>query len=808
MKRTHNILVLVSLLTLGAHRAEGRAPDESVADALAAVDAARKQFVTAEFHGELAQMASAADARDRGLLDLDVAIVSPETIRELPWPLRTEWLRLALRERRLDWSRQLLEALGGEPPPEGSASRGPSALAMGLTALRLLELDPEDDSAFLNGNPDTPLLDVAREAFSAAAYEDFLLRDEAVYRLWELSDGEGDTTGALAWADSLVQLDPRSTRIPEVRMTRARAALRAGDPSRAVAEARIILSENDTPELRWLLVEGYGALAVKREAVRHLKSLIGNFGTDPYAVRAWERLLSIVAEDSTMQLTPIERIRLGGFLLPNERSDAVEVLQNMAADESLSPEERDEAALTLCRYFYRAKRYDDAVPLLMTLQKSADAKAVEEANLTLARIYRNTGRLGPMARQYDTVFKLDGPESARAVWEWSRELESAGKWNDAESMYTKGLDSFRGTRRYRNALFRRGFVRVRLGRLEKAAEDFRAAYRESKTATDEEQALFWLARTLDQLGRDEEARQAATAGMASVKPAGAYGVLLRERFPREAAGDDAAAGDTTDVYPSLLDQFDVSSWPARVKHHYLRGLGLTELGDVDGGRKEWERAYAYAGRNVAAVEGLAVTAASYHMYPQGVRWARRAADLLPLGHPDVVGFERLSYPVAYYGDVVRESERHGVHPFSVWALMRQESLYDPVAVSRVGALGLMQIMPATLTRITNEAGIPPMSKEGLFRPETNIALGTRFFAERLEEFEGRMLPTLAGYNAGEGKAREWLDRADGDDQEIFIECIGFPETYDYVRRILWLNWVYEDYYGEEPASTPAGNEAR
>ena len=135
-------------------------------------------------------------------------------------------------------------------------------------------------------------------------------------------------------------------------------------------------------------------------------------------------------------------------------------------------------------------------------------------------------------------------------------------------------------------------------------------------------------------------------------------------------------------------------------------------------------------------------------------------------------------------------------------------MYDPVAVSRVGALGLMQIMPATLNRITTEAGLPPMGPEALFRPQVNITLGIRFYAERLKEFSGQLLPTLASYNAGENKSWEWLERAGGDHQEVFMECIGYPETYDYVRRILWLKWLYRDYYGDETRPSSVGLEAR
>ncbi len=103
-------------------------------------------------------------------------------------------------------------------------------------------------------------------------------------------------------------------------------------------------------------------------------------------------------------------------------------------------------------------------------------------------------------------------------------------------------------------------------------------------------------------------------------------------------------------------------------------------------------------------------------------------------------------------------------------------------------------MPGTLGRITAEAGIDPLPVAALYRSDVNVDLGARFFADRLAEFGGDLLPALASYNAGEAKAREWMERADGDSAEVFVECIGYPETYSYVRRIVWLAWVYRDYY--------------
>jgi soluble lytic murein transglycosylase len=188
-------------------------------------------------------------------------------------------------------------------------------------------------------------------------------------------------------------------------------------------------------------------------------------------------------------------------------------------------------------------------------------------------------------------------------------------------------------------------------------------------------------------------------------------------------------------------------------------------------------------------------AAADNVYPEGVRWANQGARSLPRMHPHRLGYERLAYPAAYYRLVTDAAQRHALNPWALWALMRQESFYDPGAVSRAGALGLMQVMPATMQRLVNASGTPAMAADALFVPRVNIAMGARYFADRLDEFSGRLLPTLASYNAGETKCWQWLKQADGDAEEVFIETIGYPETHDYVRRILWLTWVYEAYYG-------------
>lgn len=806
------LLVGTLLVVSGASLPEGDAaapalpatavPAEAVQNALDSLAVARRALVTGAYLGRADHMARAAATRDRALDTLEQAMTHPGVIRELPWPVREAWLGFALSERLPHWSRALLEGLHGELPPTGSPSRGPVSLAVALNALRLLESNPEDENAFLRGAEHAALERVAGGALEAAAAESFPLRDEALYRLWQLADANGETQEAAAWADLLARDHARSPRTPWVRVTRARALLDRGRAADAVEEARLAYPQADNAQTSWFIAEALVALDFRREAARELERLVGKFGEDRLARRALELREQMGREDASLALTLSDLVRLKQSLLPQPGSGAVAWFRAVADSVGPSTAVKDDAALRLCRYLYRVKRYAEAEPYLVRLTRSRETKIADEARLILARIYRNTGRIADMEPHYTKLAEASGGGAARALWELGREYQDLMWWGAADSTFTSLVERFPRDSHYRDGVFRRGFVRVRLGRREAAVEDFRAALVAARTDADEERAAFWLARTLRELGRENEAREAARVGAANREPSDYYGILLRERFAFTATPPPAPPNCPLDPGNPLALFAGDDAWPAPVAEHYLRGLALAELGQHEAARTEWTRAASLGKRVGPVMQALALAAAAHYMYPEGITWANRAAALLPGRHEARDGFRRLAFPPAYYGELTGAARREGVSPSTLWALMRQESLYDPLAVSRAGAMGLMQIMPATLSRITAEAGLPGVPTDALFQPRVNITLGTRFFADRSAEFGGRLLPTLASYNAGEGKAWKWLERAGGDSAEFFVESIGYPETQGYVRRIPWLIWVYESYYTRDSWSPP------
>ena len=139
----------------------------------------------------------------------------------------------------------------------------------------------------------------------------------------------------------------------------------------------------------------------------------------------------------------------------------------------------------------------------------------------------------------------------------------------------------------------------------------------------------------------------------------------------------------------------------------------------------------------------------------------------------------LFYPRKFKEEIFRYSQDQNIDPLLVMALIRQESAFNIRATSRVGARGLMQIMPKTARTINRRT-----TKKDLYIPEKNIDLGTRYFAKLLKRYDNNVVHALAAYNAGFGNVDKWIQRYKTTNDLLFMDIIPFQETRDYVSSIL------------------------
>jgi soluble lytic murein transglycosylase len=200
-----------------------------------------------------------------------------------------------------------------------------------------------------------------------------------------------------------------------------------------------------------------------------------------------------------------------------------------------------------------------------------------------------------------------------------------------------------------------------------------------------------------------------------------------------------------------------------------------------------------AGTDRALLYPLAEALEQRGFAPQGIRIGLALRNAGVATDPRLA---RILYPFPFREMVAAEARERGLDPFLAAAVIRQESSFKPRALSRAGAMGLMQVMPATGSGLAAGAGIRGWDREMLFNPEINVHLGTRYLASQMRAYGGRLPYVFSAYNAGPVRVTRWrrFPEATGD-LELFTERIPFEETRDYVKILTRNIALYRGMYG-------------
>ena len=151
---------------------------------------------------------------------------------------------------------------------------------------------------------------------------------------------------------------------------------------------------------------------------------------------------------------------------------------------------------------------------------------------------------------------------------------------------------------------------------------------------------------------------------------------------------------------------------------------------------------------------------------------------------------RILFPEPYWDTITAESAKNGLDPYLVASLIRQESEFNPSAISHANAYGLMQLLPSVGRQMAHEEGIGSIETRQLLDPVLNIRLGTRYLRETMEKFGRVPEYALAAYNAGDNRVADWQAAGPYHGVDEFVESIPFSETRDYVQAILRNQDIY------------------
>ncbi len=181
----------------------------------------------------------------------------------------------------------------------------------------------------------------------------------------------------------------------------------------------------------------------------------------------------------------------------------------------------------------------------------------------------------------------------------------------------------------------------------------------------------------------------------------------------------------------------------------------------------------------------------------------QATLVLRKGYPDVYSYRddqmpreawQIMFPLTNWDTIQRQAELNHVDPFVVAGLIRQESVFNPRALSRSNARGLMQLLPSTGRLVAKTTGLGSIGTADLYNPTTNITLGIAYFSQQLGKF-GRVELAAAAYNAGPGRVVQWQSQRSVEPIEEWVENIPISETRGYVQGVLRYAANYRRFYG-------------
>jgi soluble lytic murein transglycosylase len=603
----------------------------------------------------------------------------------------------------------------------------------------------------------------------------------------------GHQSEGLAALANFSAIYPDSLLIRDAHLSYATALLTEGRAS----EATELLEKDRLParsDIELALGRAYAVLGQTQKAAEALANIYYNMPTAPEADAAYAELRRLPSAPSA---TLAQRKTRADLLMKAKRySDAVDEYRELAIQ--ATPDGRSAAELALADALYRSGRNREAkAELTALLGASPDQNA--QRLFILGQVAFSSNENPDFYRTVDEL-RQTAPTSS-----WLEQaLLSAANLHLVHHEYEPALDTFRELQqrfptgsRASYAHWKAAWLTLRFGRNEEAKKQFDEQIGMYPAGNETSAALYWRARLAEE-DHDTAMARAYYQKLSDRFRNYYYAELGRERLQKlPEVPDPPGQYALLDHIPPLEHGEKVTlSEPPADDLHLQKAQLLGNGGLVDFAVRELQAASTADGGNWGPAQTAQLYVDTGH-YDRAIEVMKRsvpsyfAVDIPTLPR---VYWEAL-FPRPYWSDLKRYSSAHGLDPYLVASLIRQESEFNPLAVSRANAVGLMQLLPKTGKNVAHQESLKHFNATQLFTPAVNLQLGTRYFRGMVDKFGGSYEHALAAYNAGSDRVEEWMGQGPYRDSPEFVESIPFTETREYVQAILRNAAVYKQLYG-------------
>jgi len=559
----------------------------------------------------------------------------------------------------------------------------------------------------------------------------------------------GDTAGAVGLYGAIVDTDESATR-------KARALEVLGD----IALAR---SDSAAAATRYLEARRIApATAAGRRAARGVIDLV-----DPAEMDAEMALLAAQSLD-----------RIGDGRRALKAYDIHADLM-AATDNAMSASARLERARIAATV---PARLEEAIEEFRALDEHPDPEIGARTLEIWAGVRSRQGRTGDVAtlRSWLVERYPDTDQAASVVFLRADAAQDRGAVESALTTYNQLITMAPSRNLAGQARMRVAQLHLGRGEETRAAEVWESYLNDFPSGRRWEEAAYWAARIRAEQG-DTAAAQRHVQRLETESPLSYYSVRAARLVGREydvarlLPGSSSGPGANPTPLP-LLDALEAAGLEGAADD-WVDELAVRARRDGPEALLSLAEALNARGRTLFGIN------LGWELRDEGMSWSRRLVEVV--------------YPFIYREMVRREAAEWGLDPILVAALIRQESAWVADIRSGAGAIGLMQVMPATGAEVARQSGMRGFSPAALETPEVNLHLGATFLRDLLERYGTDLPLVLSAYNAGPTRADRWRNFPEFADTERFTERIPFEETRGYVKNVTRNLELYSALYGAE-----------
>jgi len=597
---------------------------------------------------------------------------------------------------------------------------------------------------------------------------------------------------------------PDSLSLRDARLRAADLAVALGDPEAAIKELSRMVESNDADAIQ-VTAKAYEAMGKTEQALKSYRQIYYELPATSASVQAEASLAAhnVSPKDHGGSLQE-ERSRADALFEAKQYAEASAAYAQLLAR---FPETNstDETLLRQGVSLLNSKQPAQAITSLARVSdRNPDLRA--DALFQQAEGLRHLGRSPESSVLVDRLLS-QYPKShwaSEALYNLATFLNKQERESEAANRYRQLLATFPKSQYAPEASYHLGWSSYKSKNYADAArilEQHLVSYRHPDTKFIGE-ACLWAGKSEERLGN--KARALALYDFVNQRyrygyhgyVAGLRSAALRRAEPALTAEQPKPGSDLETIranvayFEPVRETADGSEAPRVAKANDLEAIGLDDL----------------AVRELNKAIESAPSSPKINLRLAGL-YSRRgesfqATLILRRGYPDLYSYREsdlprdaweIFFPLVAWSTIKQEAKRYGIDPYVVAGLIRQESVFNPNAISRVGARGLMQVMPATGQLISKRQGGGAITAADLLNPVLNIKLGMNYLSQVLGQF-GRIEYAAAAYNAGPGRAQRWIAERGTMDIEDWIESIPFTETRGYVQGVIRYSANYRRLY--------------